>query len=97
MQKPTVACRSPTTSRQALEKVKLRQLHLQQNELLEEGTRQVIEARQWPMHRCIIAWKLNDALQALALQSNGTLAALSLGHDGIGAANVKALAEAFEL
>jgi len=37
------------------------------------------------------------ALQALALQSNGTLAALSLGHDLIGVANVKALAEAFEL
>ncbi|CAE7635744.1 NLRC3 [Symbiodinium necroappetens] len=58
----------------ALEKIKLRQLHLQQNELFEEGTRQVIEA--------------------LALQSNGTLAALSLAHDGIGVANVKALAEA---
>ncbi|CAE7266035.1 NLRC3, partial [Symbiodinium necroappetens] len=58
----------------ALEKIKLPQLHLQQNELLEEGTRQVIEA--------------------LALQSNGTLAALSLGHDDIGVANVKALAEA---
>ncbi|CAE7896903.1 NLRC3, partial [Symbiodinium necroappetens] len=58
----------------ALENIKLRQLHLQQNELYEEGTRQVIEA--------------------LALQSNGTLAALSLGHDGIGVANVKALAEA---
>ncbi|CAE7201846.1 Nlrc3, partial [Symbiodinium sp. KB8] len=58
----------------ALEKIKLPQLHLQQNELLEEGTRQVIEA--------------------LALPSNGTLAALSLGHDGIGVANVKAAAEA---
>ncbi|CAE7944523.1 NLRC3, partial [Symbiodinium sp. KB8] len=58
----------------ALEKIKLRQLHLQQNELFEEGTRQVIEA--------------------LALQSNRTLVALSLGHDGIGVANVKALAEA---
>ncbi|CAE7293652.1 NLRC3, partial [Symbiodinium microadriaticum] len=58
----------------ALEKIKLRQLHLQQNELFEEGTRQVMEA--------------------LALQSNGTLAALSLAHDGIGVANVKALAEA---
>ncbi|CAE7564156.1 NLRC3 [Symbiodinium necroappetens] len=59
---------------EALEKIKLRQLHLQQNELFEEGTRQVIEA--------------------LALQSNDTLAALSLGHDGIGVANVKALAQA---
>ncbi|CAE7886990.1 NLRC3, partial [Symbiodinium necroappetens] len=58
----------------ALENIKLRQLHLQQNELFEEGTRQVIEA--------------------LALQSNGTLAALSLAHDRIGVANVKALAEA---
>ncbi|CAE7482622.1 NLRC3, partial [Symbiodinium microadriaticum] len=57
-----------------LEKIKLRQLHLQQNELFEEGTRQVIEA--------------------LALQSNGTLAALSLAHERIGVANVKALAEA---
>ncbi|CAE7219579.1 NLRC3, partial [Symbiodinium necroappetens] len=56
----------------ALEKIKLPQLHLQQNELFEEGTRQVIEA----------------------LQSNGTLAALSLAHDCIGVANVKALAEA---
>ena len=45
MQKPAAACRSPTTSRQALEKIKLRQLQLQQNELFEEGTRQVIEAR----------------------------------------------------
>ncbi|CAE7230521.1 NLRC3 [Symbiodinium necroappetens] len=57
-----------------LEKIKLRQLHLQRNELVEEGTRQVIEA--------------------LALQSNGTLAALSLAYDGIGVANVKGLAEA---
>ncbi|CAE7355538.1 Nlrc3, partial [Symbiodinium sp. KB8] len=55
----------------ALEKIKLRQLHLQQNELFEEGTRQVIEA--------------------LALQSNGTLTALSLGH--VDVAGVKALAE----
>ena len=55
MQKPAAACRSPTTSRQTLEKIKLRQLHLQQNELFEEGTRQVIEAhRQLPMHRCIM-------------------------------------------
>ncbi|CAE7734404.1 Nlrc3, partial [Symbiodinium necroappetens] len=62
----------------ALEKIKLklRQLHLQQNQLFEEGTRQVIEA--------------------LALQSNGTLEALSLGYDGIGVANVKALAEAIK-
>ncbi|CAE7876753.1 Nlrc3, partial [Symbiodinium necroappetens] len=58
----------------ALEKIKLRQLHLQQNELFEEGTRQVIEA--------------------LALQSNGTLAALSLGH--VDVAGVKALAEAMK-
>ena len=48
------ASRSPTTSRQALEKIKLRQLHLQQNELFEEGTRQVMEARQLPMRRCIM-------------------------------------------
>ncbi|CAE6973386.1 Nlrc3 [Symbiodinium sp. CCMP2592] len=57
-----------------VEEKKLRQLHLQHNELLEEGTRQVIEA--------------------LALQPNGMLAALSLRHDRIGAAGVKALAEA---
>ncbi|CAE7833767.1 NLRC3 [Symbiodinium sp. CCMP2592] len=58
----------------ALEKIKLRQLHLQQNELLEEGTRQIFEA--------------------LALQPNGTLAALSLSHDRMGVAGVKALTEA---
>jgi len=47
--------RNPTTSWQVLEEIKLRQLHLQQNELFEEGTRRVIEARcQMPMHRSIM-------------------------------------------
>ncbi|CAE7580949.1 Nlrc3 [Symbiodinium sp. CCMP2456] len=51
--------------------IKLRQLHLQQNELFEDGSRQVI--------------------QALALESNTTLVALSLSH--VDVAGVKALAE----
>ncbi|CAE6963275.1 Nlrp4a [Symbiodinium sp. CCMP2592] len=53
---------------------KLRRLHLQSNELAEEGIRQIFEA--------------------LALQPNGALAALSLSHDCIGVAGVEALAEA---
>ncbi|CAE7685976.1 Nlrc3 [Symbiodinium sp. CCMP2592] len=53
-----------------LKENKLPQLHLQHNELFEEGTLQVVEA--------------------LALQ----LAALSVGHDRMGVAGVKALAEA---
>ncbi|CAE7685852.1 Nlrc3 [Symbiodinium sp. CCMP2592] len=65
-----------------LKEKKLPQLHLQHNELLAEGTCQVVEARrQMPM--C-------TAGMALAVQ----LAALSLSHDRIGVAGVKALAEA---
>ncbi|CAE7671147.1 NLRC3 [Symbiodinium sp. CCMP2592] len=84
-----------------LKENKLPQLHLKHNELFEEGTRQVVEARrQLPMHSAgmvayierhfIALWK------ALALQLNGTLAALSVGHDRIGVAGVKALAEVLQ-
>ncbi|CAE7751307.1 NLRC3 [Symbiodinium necroappetens] len=86
----------------ALEKIKLRQLHLQQNELFEEGTRQFIEAL-----------KSNGTLAALslahdhvdvagvkalaeALRTNSALIELNLSYISLTSDDIIALAEAIK-
>ena len=67
--------RNPTTSWQVAEEIKLRRLYLQHDELLEEGTRQVTEAKrhQLPMHAAFL-WCVIEAHKALRLLRVGARA-----------------------
>ncbi|CAE7201249.1 Nlrc3 [Symbiodinium microadriaticum] len=87
----------------ALEKIKLPQLHLQQNELFEEGTRQVIEALR--TNSALIELTLSDAclssdgIMALAeaIKQNRTLKQLSLAETTIPEEGAFALLEALQI